>query len=50
MDGPQNDPSTNEDRFARKDFRKYSVWASVIVIIGLAIITGLVFYFFRSAL
>jgi hypothetical protein len=43
----QDDPSTNEDRFARQDFHKSSSWSSAVAIVGVAVIVGLVYFFLR---
>ena len=44
MAGQQDDRSTNEDRFARQDFRKSNPWSSAVVIV---VIVGLVYFFLR---
>jgi hypothetical protein len=36
--------STSEDKFARKDVRRYSGWSSAAVITITVIIVGIVFY------
>ena len=41
----QDDFSTNEDRFGRRDHKKYSRWSSLFVIIAAVIVIGLVYYF-----
>jgi hypothetical protein len=47
MAGPQDDSSTNEDRFARHDFRKSSPWSSAVVIVVMVVIVGLVYFFLK---
>jgi hypothetical protein len=39
--------STVEDRFARQDVRRYSAWSSAVVIIGLVVVLGLLYFVFR---
>ena len=36
------DTSTNEDRFARQDVRRYSGWSSAVAITAIVIIIGIV--------
>jgi hypothetical protein len=43
----QENRSTVEDRFARQDVRRYSVWSSVVVIVGLVVVLGLLYFVFR---
>jgi hypothetical protein len=43
----QDDRSTAEDRFARLDVRRYSVWSSAVVIVGLAVVLGILYFVFR---
>ena len=43
----QEDRSTIEDRFAEKDVRRYSAWSSAVVIVGLAVVFGLLYFFLR---
>jgi len=49
MAGPQfpihKDTATNEDRFARRDVRRYSGWSSAAVITATVIIVGIVFFY-----
>jgi len=49
MAGPRlpnhKNTSTSEDRFARRDFRKYSGWSSAAVITATVIIVGIVFIY-----
>ena len=40
-----NDASTNEDRFARQDFQKYSHLSSALAIIAIVIAIAAVFIF-----
>lgn len=43
----QENRSTVEDRFARQDVRRYSSWSSVVVIVGLVVVLGLLYFVFR---
>ena len=43
----QEDRSTIEDSFARQDVRRYSAWSSVLVIVGLVVVLGLLYFVFR---
>ena len=43
----QEDRSTIEYRFAEKDVRRYSAWSSVVVIVGLVVVLGLLYFVFR---
>ena len=43
----QENRSTVEDRFARQDVRRYSAWSSVVVIVGLVVVLGLLYFVFR---
>ena len=43
----QEDHSTIEDRFAEQDVRKYSAWSSAVVIVGLAVVLGLLYFFLK---
>jgi hypothetical protein len=43
----QDDRSTSEDRFGRQDREKFSGWSSLVVVIGVAIVIGLVYFFAR---
>ena len=43
----QENRSTVEDRFARQDVRRYSAWSSAIVFVGLVVVLGLLYFFFR---
>ncbi len=47
MAGKQRDDWTNEDRFGRQDAEKSSAWSSLIVVGVVAVIVGLVYFFFR---
>jgi hypothetical protein len=40
----RDDPSTSEDRFARQGVRRYSAWSSAVVIVGLVVIIGLLYF------
>jgi hypothetical protein len=46
---PNENKSTNEDRFARQDRQKYSGWSSLGTIIIIVVVVGIVvaFYFLR---
>ena len=43
----QENRSTDEDRFARQDVRRYSAWSSAVVIVGLVVVLGLLYLVFR---
>jgi hypothetical protein len=43
----QEDRSTIEERFAEQDARGYSAWSSAVVIVGLVVVLGLVYFFLR---
>ena len=43
----QENRSTVEDRFARQDVRRYSAWSSVVVILGLVVVLGVLYFVFR---
>jgi hypothetical protein len=43
----QDDRSTTEDRFGRQDREKFSGWSSLLVVVVVAIIIGLVYFFVR---
>jgi hypothetical protein len=43
----QEDRSTIEERFAEQDVRGYSAWSSAVVIVGLVVVLGLVYFFLR---
>jgi len=43
----QDHHSTNEDRFGRPDTKEYSAWSSLAVVIVVAIVIGLVYFFLR---
>lgn len=43
----QDDRSTREDRFGRQDPEKSSGWSSLVVIVGVVIVIGLVYFFVR---
>jgi hypothetical protein len=45
--GPQENRSTVEDSFARQDVRRYSNWTSAVVIVGLVVVLGLLYFFLR---
>jgi len=47
MAGNQDDDSTNEDRFGRQDAKKFSPWSSAVVVAVVAVIVGLVYFYFR---
>ena len=42
----QENRSTVEDRFARQDVRRYSAWSSAVVILGLVVVLGLLYFVF----
>jgi hypothetical protein len=44
---PQDDGSTIEDRFAEQDVPRYSTRSSAVVIVGMVVVLGLVYFFFR---
>jgi hypothetical protein len=41
---PNENNSSDEDRFARQDQRPYSGWASIVVIAIVVIVVGVFFY------
>jgi hypothetical protein len=43
----QEDSSTIEDRFAEQDVRRYSAWSSAVVIVGVVVVLGLLYFVFR---
>jgi hypothetical protein len=43
---PNENNSTNEDRFARQDRGRYSGWSSLVVIIIIVIIVGGIVYLY----
>ena len=43
----QKDRSTIEDRFAEQNVHRYSAWSSAIVIVGLVVVLGLLYFFLR---
>jgi hypothetical protein len=43
----QEDNSTIEDRFAEQDVRRYSAWSSAVVIVGLVVVLGLLYFFLK---
>ena len=43
----QEDRSTIEDRFAEQNVRRYSAWSSAIVIAGLVVVLGLLYFFLK---
>jgi hypothetical protein len=43
----QENRSTVEDRFARQDVRRHSAWSSAVVIVGLVVVLGLLYFVFR---
>ena len=43
----QEDRSTIEDRFAEQDVRRYSAWSSAVVIVGLVVVLGLLYFFLK---
>jgi len=43
----QENRSTVEGRFARQDVRRYSAWSSVVVIFGLVVVLGVLYFVFR---
>ena len=43
----QKNRSTVEDRFARQDVRRYSAWSSAVVLVGLVVVLGLLYFVFR---
>jgi hypothetical protein len=45
--GFQEDSATIEDRFAEQDARRYSAWSSVVVIVGVVVVLGLLYFVFR---
>lgn len=47
MPRQNDDRSTNEDRFGRQDFQKYSTRSSVVAIIAILVILGVVYFFVR---
>jgi hypothetical protein len=43
----QDNRSTSEDRFGRQDREKSSGWSSLVVVVGVVIVIGLVYFFVR---
>ena len=43
----QENRSTVQDRFPRQDVRRYSAWSSAVVIVGLVVVLGLLYFVFR---
>ncbi len=43
----QEDYSTIEDRFAEQDVRRYSACSSAVVIVGLVVVLGLLYFFLK---
>jgi hypothetical protein len=43
---PNENNSTNEDRFARQDPQSYSGWSSLITVAILAVVIGIVVFFY----
>jgi hypothetical protein len=43
----QEDRSTIEERFAEQDVRRFSGRSSAVVIVGLVVVLGLLYFFFR---
>jgi hypothetical protein len=43
----QEDSSTIEDRFAEQDVRRYRAWSSAVVIVGVVVVLGLLYFVFR---
>jgi hypothetical protein len=41
----QENNSTVEDRFSRQDFRRYSVWSTTVIIVGVVVVLGLLYLF-----
>jgi hypothetical protein len=44
---PQENRSTVEDSFARQDVRRNSAWSSAVVVVGLVVVLGLLYFFLR---
>jgi hypothetical protein len=44
---PRENRSTVEDSFARQDVRRYSTLTSAVVIVGLVVVLGLLYFFLR---
>jgi hypothetical protein len=47
MAEPEDNDSTNEDRFGRQDTERYSVRSSVLAIVLIIIVLGLAYFFLR---
>jgi hypothetical protein len=43
---PNENNSTNEDRFARQDQQRYSGWSSLISLAIIAVLIGIVVFFY----
>jgi cytoskeletal protein RodZ len=45
MAEPEDDNSTNEDRFGRQNHQRYNQWSSLLAVVVVLIVVGLVYYF-----
>jgi hypothetical protein len=43
----QEDDSMIEDRFAEQGVRRYSVWSSVVIIVGVMVVLALLYFSLR---